>query len=397
MFQSKIPDIHKEADGEIKKERESFKPIVETLINYVKEHKLCFSNPEWMATDVLPDVFSVWSPDALVDANNITNEIYSKNCKVVFMKTNVPYMEFEISVLGRRFIRVNGYPRVRAMKTDKLFKTVEHKGIAFMDPEIELIDIYHQLYAPWPDEWPTAQILEAKMFDIHDTKGGDAKHDFNAETHSIRASLFDQLATSDMGILVGQWAYKEISGKTPQNEKLQLLVPSGWTPDIVVQKLENLLRGVTKYKLSYKTEDVFIPKDLWLKRTTYYFNIGDKRAPIVDSYNSQDYEMVPYNLSERGVKIGNPFVICRFLMIDRWVISVLVQLGVLNAQSAKNKIASIYRTIADIRTREGFGDQYDGVYKDINVEKRKFIKEQEGFRSYVPYQYEQKFGKLRTV
>lgn len=313
------------------------------------------------------------------------------------MKTNIPYMEFEISVLGRRMVRVNGYPRVRSMKTDKLFKTIEHKGLTFMDPEIELIDIYHQLYAPWPDEWETALKLEQKMIESKEISGGDQKHIYNQESHKIRQSLFDQLAHSDMGILIGQWAYKEISGKAPSNEKIQLLVPTGWTPDIVCEKLDNLLRGVTKFKLSHKTEDVFIPKDMWLKRTTYYFTVDEKRIPIVDSYNSLDYEMVPYQITERGVKIGNPYVLCRFLMIDRWVINFLVQLNVLNADSAKNKIASIYRTVADLRKREGFGDQYDGVYKDAAVEKRKFIKAQEGFRPYIPFQYEASFGKLRTA
>jgi hypothetical protein len=319
---------------------------------------------------------------------------------------------------------IYAYPQIKRVDTYKLFThiDVEHTelgNLSFLDPEVEIMQQYHILYSPFPDQWEKAIMLEDEMFGIITTRylGGKTVAEGAAplkgsmkSAHVLKKTIYDGLATSDMGILVGHWAYYTITlhggqggqgGSEPLGEKVQIVIHPDTTPESIGEKLDNILRDKTNFKVSWRTEDAFIPHDYWLKRTTYYltFESGDKsRVPILDTFNSQDYELVPFHIVG-GIKIGNAYTICRFFMVDKWILNVLEAMGLVPQQIAKTKIISMYRKINVLRKMSDliFGDQYDGIFRDLTAEKRKLIKEQEKYSPYVPYMYELRNQRLRVL
>jgi hypothetical protein len=407
MFKADIPTLIKEAGLVIRAERSRYDSILMTVMAHTREHKLQISAPSWAINNVVPDSFIIWSQNALHHATELANEIYTNHTHVVYVKTILPYDEFEIWVFGRTLFTVARYPQIKHVNMTLMFNGPmldrdEFGQITFLNPEIELIRQYHTLYMPFPDLWPKAAILEAAL---HITSGGrkhETKHS-NSTPYTIirqlRRHIFDALKSYDLGILIGHWAIFHITGDDPQSEKIQIVLHHSLTPEIFVKKLGGILRDVSSIRMQHRTEDVHAPGDYWLQRTTYYVGDSVDRIALMDTFNCQQYELVPYVLQE-GIKIGGAYLICRLFMIDRWILSILESTGRLKSEVVRAKIDILYKRIAIVRTldRFKFVDQYEGIWKDPVIEKRRVIRTQDKkFPPYYPAQYEKQFGKLRIV
>lgn len=413
MFAVDVDKLIESAHNVIDNERSRYDPIVVTLAEYVRDHKLQISSPQWMLDPLHPPLggegFAIWSSNALRDATAVANIICKKHTPLVIMKTLLPHEEFEIWVLNRRLVSVLRYPQIKGVDTSRLFAhtQVESKkfgSINFLDAEIEIMEQYHKLYMPFPDSWPKAAQIEDGMFNQlmirYPIVGGAKTEKPDVLARQLRKHLFDSLQTTDLGILVGHWAVHHLLNEDPRGEKLQLIVPSGSRPEALARRLNNLLRDATHLKINHKTEEVHAPGDYWLRRTTYYLHSDSKeKISLMDTFNSQDYELIPYHIHQ-GVKIGNAFVLCRFLMIDKWILNVLTTMGLVPAGASSKKMEVIMRRVAQLRKMDKYkwGDQYDGVWKDPIIEKRALIKQQDvKFAPYIPHLYEKQFQRLRVI
>lgn len=411
----------------VEADREEFKKAYMCVLSYAKQHDLRLSNPEclaggWKAVRVL----NLFAQDGLRTANDIANALYELT-PIIFMKTVLPYAEFEVSVLNRAIARIYVYPKVRHVRTQDLFTTIPLQlgsagtGDLFqlhtLSAEIELIGVYHRLYQPFPDNWAAAReladtlIQDSKLLSFPSAKHGSGKPD-RSGISEVRTALHAALAHNDLGVLVGHWGYQELAGvalspaKPEQHhlhEKVQLLTEL--EPAVVCEKVENLLRDVTPVKLQWKTEELYIPADMHLRRTTYYFetggNQGKKRVPLLDTFNSLSYEIVPYVTGRNKMRVGNPYVLQRFFLIDYWMLGVLQKGGYLTAQVAGEKRDRLITAVRALRVPEYVklrgGDEYTGTYKDLAIERRRLLKAEEKFRPYKPLEYFEQHGKLRQL
>lgn len=393
----------------IRSERSKYDPVLRTVIAHVADNKMQMSSPAWLLDPKMPPIsepITIWSTQALRDATALTNIIYKTHTPVVYLKTLVAYEEFEIWILGRRMFTVLRYPQIKGINTAGLFtstevETKEFGKLRFLDPEIELIELYHKLYVPVPDMWARVAQLEEGLFNqlrlrYPDVCGGAAKPD--SQIRNLREHLFASLKDVDLGILIGHWALYHLHGTDPRGEKLQLL--TALDPQSFTKKVNNLLRDATHMKVHYKTEPVHVPGDYWLARTTYYMHLDSTRKiGLLDTFNSLSYEMVPFHLIG-GVRVGNAYVICRFLLVDKWMLAILEAMGLLSKEVVGKKMLSLLSgiTAARLMDKYKFMDQYDGIWRDPVIEKRKLVKQQNvKFSAYTPAMYEKQYGKLRQL
>jgi hypothetical protein len=402
-----LPDITEEQIQNAKKfiaqDRQMFWPIYKTILEFIKSEQLKVSSPDCIVCSELPNQFKIYSSTALTTANNLANKLF-EHSEIVYMKTVIPYEEFEISVLGRTIVKVFNYPKLKFIKTDEIFTsvpvTIDNYKLEALDPYIELIEIYHRLYMPFPDNWDENLKIEESLYKLLVSGGGvEHKNERTELLKTVRYAIFDSLEHEDLGILIGHWAYHDLvkTKNKLEYEKIQLI--TSLEPDVVVEKIENILRDVTPLKLSFKTDEVYIPYDMNIRRTTYYFEFKNTKIALMDTFNSTSYEIVPFVLTDRKVKIGNPYVLCRFFLIDIFVLKALCVGGLIPEDVLEKKKASTFNCIKNLREKRDlvFGDEYDGVYKDFAIERRRILKREEKFFPYKPLDSIRKYGKLRTI
>lgn len=415
MFKTDISALIESATAVIRRERSKMDPIIVTIVRYVREHKLQISAPQWPVDDHPPqDGFYIWSPNALRDSNALANEIYRNHTQIVYVKTLIPFEEFEVCVFGRSLFTVARYPQIKSENMMALYPVTHYESkqfgqFALLDPEIEIIQCYRQLYTPFPEHWPAAIALENRMYDAAHARITGGRHERSSSGHArttpytvlgrLRHEIYRALKNHDLGVLVGHWAYGHLTGNIPQSEKIQLVLHQSLEPDTLLRKLHAVLRDVTTLRFSHRTEDVHTPGDYWLQRTTYYVGDSAERVAVMDTFNSSTYEMVPYIIDD-GVKIGGAYLLCRMLMIDKWLLMGLARRGAIGADIAGPKIRLAFDRVGEIRRmdRLKFGDQYEGVWRDPVIEKRLIIKRQDKkYPPYYPAIHERQHGSLRTV
>lgn len=388
-------------------DRKYFRKVYDIVLKFIQRNSLKLSNPECLVTtDVIPNIVVCYTSTGLKSANDLANLLFQLT-PVVFMKTVIPYEEFDISVLNRQIVKFLNYPRVRHIHTDKLFSSHPLKIYDFalqsIDAEIELIEVYHRLYMPFPEKWEKLLAIEETLSQLVKTRftgGACAPHEVKNEfARTVRKAMHTAMEFNDVGILIGHWGYYELFPTSdPHNEKVQII--SDIEPDALQEKLENILRDITPLKLSFKTEEIGIPTDMQIRKTTYYFDFKGQRVPLLDAFNSTTYEMIPYlTFGDKKIKVGNPYVLSRFFLIDRWILAVLKQGKCITEDVMKKKSRVLIDKVIKLRLKKDlvFGEEYHGIYKDFAIERRKLLKKEEKFRPYKPLDYHTRFGKLREI
>lgn len=401
----------------IKSDRKRFHPVTKIILQYCVDNNLAISNPMLLVHNDNPVeqdlqisfVVNVYSDNPLLHANNLSNAIFEQCTRYIFLKTLIPYKEFELYVLARVTAKFYSYPSINDRRSgnsmvniSRVLKRFDNIKINLFDPEIQLINIYHKLYRPFPDDWHEYLHLEKVLFEAfrwrYETRKGGSKDSKESKSQvgkRLRGVIYDHLNDSFAeSILVGAWALKSLLDVDPEFEKIQLLVEP-YDTDTWATRFTNVLGT----KVSYDIADATILDDYWLKRCTFKVIHNGEKIPIIDIFNSLDYEIIPWVTSPNGHRVGNPYVLSRFLLIDRWVLSLLSAMNVVPHDLYTKKAAAVHKYITKLRTMKDlcFGDNYSGTYRDLVVERRKLIREQERFLPYEPEGYLEQHGKLRTM
>ena len=408
LIPSVTSDQLEKARKYIQEDRSFFNPIYHRILEFAKSRKLKLSNPDCLAEPgKIPNVITLYSSNALRDSNDLSNVLFDHS-PIIFLKTVIPYEEFDVSILNRHVVKFLAYPKVKHIKTDQIFQSIPVKinntTLDNIDPKIELIEIYHQLYMPFPEKWDMALKLEDEIFrQVSKVTEGGAKRGIqerNEFTRKVRTALYDAMEYNDLGaILIGHWGYYELfPDSDPHNEKIQFI--TDLEPSTIQEKVENILRDVTPLKLNHKTEETHIPHDPHLRRTTYYFEFKGARIPLFDTFNSSTYEMVAWiGIGDKKIRVGNPYVLSRFFLIDRWILNVLHKGGLIPEDVYRNKSIALVDKVSELRGKKELtgGTDYIGVYKNFVIERRKLLKQEEKFRPYRPLEYKARFGSLRAM
>jgi hypothetical protein len=365
------------------------------------------------------------------------------NPRWLSLRTVVAHEEINLFYDGRPIVIFRGINLYKNIPIFKMLVPMPSKRGIFTEPpllllppELELMDIYHKLYSPdKAEDWEDLLSMEYNLYEIFVKRkpeliGGGAAVDCTktiiSNIETIKRLLVLDFMKNQPLILIGEWALKLIefgeTGKSLRDnfEKVQILIDS--PIDDFNELLETFLTNVTPYKCTYREEKLHTVDDGRLKKYTFYISgictvSGQKtEKPFLDVFNSCRYEIVPYRYSEEfnlskssefpnDVKIGNAYVLLRFMLLDIWILRVIKNLGLLTPTILETKISRILAAmeqIKNIRKLNGFisrvfqHDNYLGTHQSLMLyQKNKLLDSK--FPTYVPYYFKQTNGTYRDI
>lgn len=244
-------------------------------------------------------------------------------------------------------------------------------------PELQLIGVYMALCNPakaasWGELLETeaclrglfGQEIRAKIEAAVARVGGAARLPAAEPLYQI---LRDKYAAGPSRVLIGPAAIALLTGKSVAGEERLQVITAGRL-DGDAQEIVALAKAAG-VEVAWKIDDPKIPTDPRLRRMTVHAVLGRRREPLLDVYNSAAFDLVPYVTlasaalwprarpkAQQGgrarrekppaaasgppatLKIGTPFVLMRYRLIDMWTLQILMQMGVINAGFAKTTL-----------------------------------------------------------
>lgn len=275
------------------------------------------------------------------------------------------------TVDGRDLVSVYDLPVHRGVATADLVLAVKRPAmlagaptqLLCMRAEIQLLGVYAALCNPSAaGRWPDLLEIEPKLRDMFlqdmgitggagDIVDGGGRSRPHEPSHpaTLWSDIRDKFATGPGRVLVGPEAIRIGSGgRAGTGARLQVVAVSP-----VADEAEEVAALAKAHGISvtWGINTPRIPSDSRMERLTVYVvhphNRG--REPILDIYNCGSYEAVPYRLvklSKNGpdIKIGTPFLIMRFRLVDLWTIRILEKMNVIKSEYAR---AITRETVAD--------------------------------------------------
>jgi len=317
---------------------------------------------------------TIYCNDALKHTRAIADAIYKLDpddlAHYTVVGTTVADKQFNITVNGRALITVLALPLSRGGKPQiMLIPSIRpaqfaveiggsHLDINCVGPEIQLMEVYDALCNPSQSgRWEELLITESKLRKILCASirkkiegvaiiGGGGGHS------AIHTTIRDKFASDSGRVLIGQEATELITNKTLRGGgRLQVISNRSLESEaMAVAALAKRAGVLTEWKI----EDPKIPTNYRLRRVTVYA-VGKKRYPIIDIYNAAAFDLIPYTMKRdhgapANIKLGTPFVIMRYRLIDMWTIQLLGQMGVIDTSYVKRLLFEIidgYEAIAD--------------------------------------------------
>lgn len=383
-------------------------------------------------------IYELYSEKAFINANNISNELDKKNKElnrndIIMLKTSIPNSKYMLYV-NNRVISIIYHlgPGSNELIVPVSVKSFDNKtDVLVLSPEIQLIDIYRNLYSPSEiDNWEKNIIYENKLYLFMTKrieKGIIGALDIITinDRKKIEIELLNKFIKNNKNVvLIGEHAYKMITKLEINTNIIQIISENNIESDFI--EIKNIINHFLKKDIfiSYVSRDIKIMQDNRIVRTS--IKIGTEQKEIMYIYNVAKYDLIPFNLSlDNNIQIANPFVILRFLLIDFWVIRIIKKTGSIDEKYAHNRLNSIIDKLLLIRSLlqdTGSGKKIDqnifdsilknslykvfqsdpknyiGFYEDENIAQKNMIKDlQKKYYDYYPSLYLSKMGSYRLI
>ena len=400
-----IEQSKNEALVTIKKDRDNFSVIWDTAEKYCRENNLIISdkfllaNKEDSFSAVIEKSYKIYSVNPFYHANDLTNKIHDAlttnvNRKFMRLKTIKTQTEFIIEYNTRNVVFFYKIQKHKSTNPINIIKPHVHLGLQYFPAEIELIDIYHDLYTMQKTE--ENQELEKILFSQVEeryTKGIFGSSQLSCKNkkkefiESFKLSIIKDWLPNQGSkcIIIGAWLFDIIrlgNDKLCTNlEKIQLI--STMKPKELLDKLTYYIKKFKNYEITMREQELHIPKDFRISRFTYYIKLYNERGavekPFLDLFTCAEFEIIPCHKSN-NYYFASKWVIVRFLFIDLWIIRVIKILGLISDSILNIKIASMWKMIDFFRDDKYLNiiDKYIGEYHDYNVDKKLENTKQDG-------------------
>jgi len=437
--------------------RNKFKKMFENVENYVKENNIIISDIDMLMDEndnkiLYKEKYNIYCSNPFKHGNNLINFIAenmtdsSDLSKWLVLRTAIPHRLLNITYKGVEFVRIHCLYSQKIEKLNLIIKPVSCKGfyieenIYILPYEIELIDIYRKLYMPNPEcvlKWKELLAIEPYLVSetnnriknkiFTETVGGKS---INIESETIKQIIIFKMLSDSNFILIGEWAIKIIEwGLTggslrKSSEKIQIISETeiNKTFDDIKNHIKTILPS-GPYEITYREHELHIPKDLRIRRYTIYIQIPCneenecpvKQITIMDIFTNASYELVPWISSNRflkkknntypNIKIGNPYVLLRFFMLDLWILRIIFSKKMLIQSVVQKKIDNIWISINKIRNPNKLGgiinksfslENYIGKYYSEMIYFKTLIKNQKN-PDYFPYKWKKEMKSYRDI
>lgn len=355
------------------------------------------------------DMFSweLYAADAYKVAREIADamaEVTSPHipARTTALQTNIKHREFTIYVYTRMLLKIYSMDKYRgvdladAAGLDTVIGPFTKLTMKSVSADMHLIQIYRNLYTPAKvSQWKDNLSTEAALYDI--VKSRDTKVTGGA----FHTSEFTDRIIKHIGndaVIIGDYAVSTIATRH-QKSRLQIITAEPIAD--IQRRIERVMgKHSNRLKVFVVNYQLNIVSDFQITKHTIYISDEKNQSPLIDIFNSSEFEMIPF-WKRSGLKIGNPWVIMRFLMIDSWILKLISKFGkdpapVLERIEKNLRTMAIVRDIALADLAACFQldtDSYTGVYIDEVVAKKKLIKDiGDKFPTYFPAKNKQKTG-----
>lgn len=393
-----IDNLSQESENERKKLIDKYSDIKKEILGYCSKYDIIISEPNLLIDkEYIKNMltFNLYTSHPFKHANNLSNELVKYTTDVV-MQTKISHQEFIIRLDSQIIPIINFY---KLQKIDSDSKGSKQSSITSSDiniggynllllpPHTELMYIYRKLYSSsYANKWEDLLELEDDIFKsmIDKTKltpeqvNLSIKATDSPPSLKLKTIIFNKWCKDKNIVIIGYWAINllninilsEENRDKMHHERLQIISPNPIKNDML--SLELLLAKEMKYKLTYTTNNVDIPHDFRLKKHSIWAVNPSGKFCIMEIYNSAEYELIPYSdisYLNGHIKIGNPFVLLRFLFIVYWTIEFIMSIGKLPEQIGNDKLIDIIKLarILRIDINNGFGKTFIGSYEDENI------------------------------
>lgn len=240
--------------------------------------------------------------------------------------------------------------------------------IPCMGPEVQLIDTYRSLCDPdrapgWPDLMQAERRLRRRLQESMKAKIGEATKGAHGGAQprgnaGFWAALLATYAPGGGRVIIGQ-AASDPRAILQGHMRLQLV--SARRPADEAGELRKLA-DAHDLRVETAVSEPRVPTDLQLQRLTGYFVGRDqKRQPFIDVYHLGQDELVPWvePKGAAGVRVGAPFVVLRFYLVDLWTMMLLLHVKIVQASYAREVLHETLRNYT--RTAAALDAVYDGA------------------------------------
>ena len=361
------------------------------------------------------------------------------NSKYVVLMTNIRNQEFTININTRSIVKINNIGRYRGVDLGDLMQPMLAKGyfteheLKCVPNDMQLIEVYRILYSPnktalWPDYIKYATNLLPKLLEslrdsnndrsLVEGKGEDNMIDDNesddgpsgddedpieggrgddSTNHSrnvvINDAIIHNLIANSNNILIGDYAIDMLYKlSTSGNMRLQMI--SSDDVDELAARIEKIIAPIVHRTVTHVKYHLSILYDFRLTKHIIYL-VDKTQIPLIDIFNSTSFELIPF-ITHKKIRVGNPFVLSRFKLLDIWTLKIISKLSgnipqYKHIESNAKQLEIVGKVIGD--TLDSAADvnilfpvcDYMGTYVAETVAKKKLVKNlKEHFGPYYP-------------
>lgn len=400
-----MPDIQNKAKPIIKKERDEYSEIYKIIEEYCEQHEIIISdlyvllNKKEDIKNIYKKSYSLYCANPLLHSNDLANIIHAKGGKLskfTKLRTIKEKEEFIIEYNTRLIVTFYKVQRFKSNNKKSSFrspndiiKPTKIENLFYMPAEIEMIDIYHNLYdISKIDQYEASLEFEKEMFSQFIERksilgsSDNCKERKKEFIEALKLSIVNEwLPEQENTVLIGIWAYNWLTlGENICTDLEKIQVISEMDQNQLLASLQKYVSKFSKFQITIREQELHIPKDFRTKRFTYYINSSSEKGttekPFLDLFNCANFELIPYTKIQHGethINIGNKYVILRFLFIDLWIIRLIKNMGLLTTEILQKKvdrITSIIDKIRDVLGEKIQDANFIGVYKDYDQSKK---------------------------
>lgn len=313
--------------------------------------------------------------------------------KLVSMKTSLPYQRYAILVDGRLMVQLTSLPKGSAAivkpvlvssfafsqigDTKKAESSTSSNKLYVISPEVQLLDLYRVLYSPAKAaEWRTAlhdeinlyQHLKQRLEDLktggeEDTgtdlfrdpeleiSGGKDQNTRN-QVAAHKFSLLSNWITGGSMVLIGEYGIQMALEEFSEDQRAMLQIITDLSlEETMGQAKAAIMKEFPNAKCSFQIKPLVIMQDFRLQRASLRVDEHE----VLYAYNCGAYDLVPFNMaiskSKKAIRVGNPFVLMRFMLVDFWTVRLLAGEGHIDQHYAKVRLDSIVRQLLRLRSK----------------------------------------------
>lgn len=377
--QDVIDEAEDLAEAVAVEDRMHYSAFIEAGEQFAAENELVISDPTALLdTDAQISIdsfqYKFYSRHAALHARNLGDLMWKLSPDglghYTSVITKVASYILIVTVNGRDLFTITALPTYRGVQSADILLTnscparfaKNSDGTPLMllciGPEVGLLSIYASLCNPaLSSSWVENLLLESKLRTRYISTDNVSKRRISGEPPYYLMKYI----SGPGRVLIGPAAIAALVDKRqPGDERLQIITVTPLEQE--AKEITALIDGETVWKI----ENLKIPSDHRVQRLTVHMIVDGRREALIDVYNSAAFDLIPYTvvkINHTDVKIGTPFVLMRYRLIDMWTIQILIRMNAIDANYAKKVLSDMRNNFSTIAT------YYTSIYDAGDIDK----------------------------